>query len=185
MYSADLLTAGFPCQDISLAGKGAGITGSRSGLWGNAIGSVRLVRPKLAVMENVAALLDRGMGTVCGDLAESGYDAEWDCIPATAVGAPHRRDRTWIVANDRSERRERLIPKTIQREQAFSWCKDVRRVEDLPRRSDLYPSLLCGSGDGIPGRVDRLRALGNAIVPQLAEQIFRAIKESEAAEVTA
>lgn len=173
MYDTELLTAGFPCQDISLAGKGAGITGSRSGLWGNTIGAIRLVRPKYVLLENVAALLDRGMGTVLGDLAASRYDAEWDCIPASAVGAPHGRDRTWIVAHPDSQRGQGLCPQQIQRQPSFSWCKDVRRVEDLPIRSDLYPSKLCRGGNGVSKRLD---VCGNAIVPQVAEQIFRSIK---------
>src|SRR5690606_13124048 len=95
---ADVVCGGFPCQDISNAGKRAGITGERSGLWRELVRAIRVVRPKYAIVENVAALLGRGMGTVLGDLAESGYDAEWDCIPASAVGAYHERDRLWIVA---------------------------------------------------------------------------------------
>lgn len=96
---ADVITAGFPCQDLSYAGVGAGLSGARSGLYREVIRGIRVVRPLRAVLENVAALLSRGLGTVLGDLAEIGYDAEWHCIPASAVGAPHRRDRIWIVAN--------------------------------------------------------------------------------------
>jgi len=95
----DVLCGGFPCQDISLAGKGAGIAdGTRSGLWSHYARLIRDVRPRYVVVENVAALLVRGLGRVLGDLAASGYDAEWDCIPASAVGAPHRRDRLFILA---------------------------------------------------------------------------------------
>ena len=100
---ADIICGGFPCQDISTAGNGAGLAGERSGLWRELLRAIRVVRPKFAVVENVAALLSRGMGTVLGDLAEIGYDAEWHCIPASAVGAPHRRDRVWIVADPGSE----------------------------------------------------------------------------------
>ena len=95
---AELWTAGFPCQDISNAGKRAGIRGSRSGLFFDWMRAVRVVRPKHMLLENVAALLHRGMGEVCGELAESGYDTEWDCIPAAAVGAPHIRNRIFILA---------------------------------------------------------------------------------------
>ena len=99
----DMVTAGFPCQDISLAGKGAGLAGERSGLFWHILRTVRMVgRPKL-LLENVAALLDRGMGSVLGALASVGYDAEWHCIPASAVGAPHRRDRLWIVGNPNNQ----------------------------------------------------------------------------------
>ena len=95
---ADVVCGGFPCQDISTAGKGAGITGERSGLWVEMCRVIGEVRPRYAIVENVSALLGRGLGTVLGDLAQIGYDAEWHCIPASAVGAPHRRDRIWIVA---------------------------------------------------------------------------------------
>lgn len=103
---ADVITAGFPCQDISFAGAGAGLAGTRSGLYREVIRAVRVVRPLRAVLENVAALLGRGMDTVLGDLATVGYDAEWHCIPASAVGAPHRRDRIWIVAHPGGEQHE-------------------------------------------------------------------------------
>ena len=94
----DLICGGFPCQDISVAGKGAGIDGERSGLWSEYARIIGEVRPRYVIVENVAALLGRGLATVLGDLAALGYDAEWHCIPASAVGAPHRRDRVWIVA---------------------------------------------------------------------------------------
>jgi site-specific DNA-cytosine methylase len=94
----DVLCGGFPCQDISVAGRGEGIDGARSGLWGEYARLIRELRPRYVVVENVAALLARGMERVLGDLAACGYDAEWDCIPASAVGAPHRRDRVWLVA---------------------------------------------------------------------------------------
>ena len=94
----EAICGGFPCQDISYAGKGAGIRGERSGLWSEYARLIGEIRPRLVFVENVAALLGRGMGVVLGDLAALGYDAWWDCIPAAAVGAPHRRDRLWLVA---------------------------------------------------------------------------------------
>lgn len=97
--SVDVICGGFPCQDISTAGKGAGIEGSRSGLWKEYSRLVGELRPRYVIVENVAALLGRGLDVVLGDLAEIGYDAEWHCIPASAVGAPHRRDRVWIIAS--------------------------------------------------------------------------------------
>ena len=103
--SADVVTAGFPCQDISYAGCGAGLAGERSGLWWMVRRTIRLVRPSLAVLENVAALLNRGMGTVLGSLAAIGYDTEWHSIPLSATGAPHRRDRVCILAYPEGERR--------------------------------------------------------------------------------
>jgi DNA (cytosine-5)-methyltransferase 1 len=97
--AVDVICGGFPCQDISVAGRGAGIEGARSGLWSEYARLVRELRPKFVIVENVAALLGRGLDRVLGDLAEIGFDAEWHCIPAAAVGAPHFRDRVWIVAN--------------------------------------------------------------------------------------
>jgi DNA (cytosine-5)-methyltransferase 1 len=104
----DLVTAGFPCQDISLAGQGAGLAGSRSGLFWHTLRTASLVGQPRLLLENVAALLGRGMGEVLGALASVGYDAEWHCIPASAVGAPHRRDRIWIVAHANKERSSAL-----------------------------------------------------------------------------
>ncbi|WP_286951480.1 MULTISPECIES: DNA cytosine methyltransferase [Brevundimonas] len=102
----DVICGGFPCQDISFAGKGAGLAGERSGLWREYARLVRELRPAFVIVENVAALLGRGLGDVLGDLAALGYDAWWDCIPASAVGAPHRRDRLWIVAYARGQQHE-------------------------------------------------------------------------------
>jgi DNA (cytosine-5)-methyltransferase 1 len=97
--AVDVICGGFPCQDISLAGAGAGLAGERSGLWSEFARLIGELRPRFAIVENVSALLSRGLGDVLGDLAEiGGYEVEWHCIPASAVGAPHRRDRMWIVA---------------------------------------------------------------------------------------
>jgi DNA (cytosine-5)-methyltransferase 1 len=98
----DLVFGGFPCQDISNAGQRAGIDGSRSGLWRYMAAVIRDLRPRYVVLENVSDLLVRGVGRVLGDLAEIGYDAEWDCVPAAAVGAHHLRDRWFAVAYPQS-----------------------------------------------------------------------------------
>ena len=92
-----MLTGGFPCQDISNAGKRAGIKGSRSSLWKHYARAISEIRPRIVFIENVAALTQRGLDTVLCDLAKIGYDAEWHCIPASAVGAPHKRDRIIIL----------------------------------------------------------------------------------------
>ncbi len=99
---ADVIVGGFPCQDISVAGRRAGLSGERSGLYRELVRAVRLVRPEYVLVENVAELLGNGMGTVLGDLAEGGNCVEWDCVSASAVGAPHQRDRVWIVAHAKS-----------------------------------------------------------------------------------
>lgn len=96
----DAICGGFPCQDISLAGKGAGLDGERSGLWREYARIIGDVRPRHAIVENVGAIRGRGLLAVLADLAALGYDAEWHSIPAAAVGAPHLRDRVWIVATD-------------------------------------------------------------------------------------
>ena len=94
----DIICGGFPCQDLSYAGKGAGLAGERSGLWREYARIVRELRPRFVVVENVSALLARGLGDVLGDLAALGYDAEWHCVRASDVGAPHRRERLFVVA---------------------------------------------------------------------------------------
>jgi len=115
----DVLCGGFPCTDISRAGKQAGLAvGTQSGLWSEFVRAIDTLRPPLVVIENVRALLHvsanrhlepgprnmvlRGLGAVLGDLADLGYDAEWECLPANSVGAPHRRQRVFITAHPRS-----------------------------------------------------------------------------------
>ena len=100
----DVVSGGFPCQDISVAGKGAGIDGERSGLWGEMARIIGEVRPRFAFVENSPALVNRGLGRVIGDLAALGYDCRWTVLSAADVGAPHRRERIWIVANARGGR---------------------------------------------------------------------------------
>ena len=98
-YSADVICGGFPCQDISVAGRGEGITEeTRSGLFHELLRVIRLVRPRFVVLENVSAILTNGLDIVLGELFEAGYDAEWACFPASMVGACHQRDRWWLVA---------------------------------------------------------------------------------------
>ena len=99
---ADVIIGGFPCQDISNAGRGAGITGERSRLFWEMVRAIRVVRPALAIVENVASLLDRGRGmdVVLGALAAERYDTEWDCISLDQLGAPHGRERVWIAVTD-------------------------------------------------------------------------------------
>jgi len=94
----DVVSGGFPCQDISAAGSGAGIDGERSGLWREMARIVREVRPKIVFVENSPKLVGRGLALVLGDLAEMGYDAQWCTVSASDHGAPHQRDRCWIVA---------------------------------------------------------------------------------------
>ena len=102
----DVVSGGFPCQDISAAGKGAGIDGERSGLWGEMARIIGEVRPRYVFVENSPLLVGRGLARVLGDLAAMGFDAEWGVLGAHDVGAPHRRERCWIVANATGEQHE-------------------------------------------------------------------------------
>lgn len=176
----DLIAGGFPCQDISNAGKRAGIGGERSGLWSEFYRLICEIRPRFVLVENVAALLVRGIDRVLGDLAACGMDAEWDCFPAAIFGAPHFRDRTFIVAYSECGRLECGI---------FRRCKPSTIVAPPIRRTSLGTE--CGQAwgdepqvslldDGLTGNLAEFssRATGNAVVPQVAEYIGRMIMES-------
>lgn len=179
----DVVTAGFPCQDISLAGEGAGLSGERSGLFWYILRTLCLVgRPKL-LLENVAALLNRGMGTVLGALASFGYDAEWHCIPASYVGARQLRDRVWIVADPQRD--------GVQRGPAISQAWSGKsREEQLARlvQPCAWPTVSSardrGTGHGIPDGIHRNKSIGNAVVPQIPEMIGNAILEVDSADNT-
>ena len=206
----DAICGGFPCQDISTAGKGAGIEGERSGLWSEYARLIGELRPRYVFVENVAALLGRGMDRVLGDLAAIGYDAEWHCIPASAVGAPHRRDRIWIMAYAESERpgkawrhkpsrtsewftsSSKTLADAASVRQSGSWkpkqpqCaaplinRQTIRVEH-GRFSDFwsFEPDVGRVADGVPDWSHRLKALGNAVVPQIPELLGRAVLRAE------
>lgn len=174
--AADVICGGFPCQDISYAGPGAGLDGDRSGLWFEYARIVGELRPRFVLVENVAALLDRGMGAVLGSLAAFGYDAEWHCIPASAAGALHARDRVWIVA----------YPKCYGLQGrsfvAAAWQNQPRAKQLpgllLPRlRDEVSAARIFRTDHGVPARLDvaRNRSLGNTIYPAIPEIIGRAI----------
>ena len=184
--NADVVCGGFPCQDISNAGKRAGITGERSSLWKYLCGAIRMVRPKYAIVENVAALLSNGMGTVLGDLAEIGYDAEWNCISASDVGAPHKRSRVWVVSYPDSKpdvRKPRFDDtgakkqggeEQIRVETFQNWFRLGLGQACIGWKWDNKPEL-CRMDDGLPFRLDRIAAIGNSVIPQITEIIGRAI----------
>jgi len=247
IQKVDILTGGFPCQDISFAGKGAGITGSRSSLWKYYHKSIRVLRPRYAFIENVSALRGRGLNVVLSDLASLGYDAEWYCLSASSVGAPHQRDRLFIIAYLQESRNRRLSvfkrdkrskdadvdgegkvisdtesagEMSIQQQgQRNIIVKNGKTVSDsigngIKKESDRWSYQVCMGdtnlqgletgkqeadtktsferlgwwsvepelgrmADGIPYRVDRIRCLGNSVVPQVAEVFAKAIKEQE------
>jgi DNA (cytosine-5)-methyltransferase 1 len=186
-YSADVVCGGFPCQDISTAGKQAGIKeGTRSGLFYELMRVIRLVRPRYVVLENVSAIISNGLDAVLGELAASGFDAEWACIPASAVGACHQRDRWWLVAYANNTGMEAARSKQQSarleqhRELGFTANTSSERLERRwacgSTAKQLCPDwggytskpVLCRGDDGLSNRVERLKALGNAVVPQVA-----------------
>jgi len=221
--TVDIITGGFPCQDLSVAGKGAGLAGERSGLWYEMHRLIKETKPRWVIAENVSALRSRGLDEVLRSLAEIGYDAEWHCIPASAVGAPHRRDRIWIVAYPNSNDRrsgssaeshqwqtrvesggsgagfdKQETEQNVADSGSEGWQGWVHWWANKERQSELG-YLGCRSSvdgqstqdwwatepsvgrvaNGVPNRVDRLKQLGNALVPQIVTIIGNAIVEAE------
>ena len=177
----DGVIGGFPCQDISNAAFAytiaPGTNGERSGLFWSAINTYRLVGAKYLLLENVAALFQRNrnrdMGRILGCLAASGNDAEWDCVGAGTVGAPHHRARAYILAHPGGFRWRRFFPFTIQRQPEFDAWQNVRRVEDIPDMSALYSSKLCRGNASV---TKRLHGIGNANPPCVIRELTKGLK---------
>ena len=226
----DILCGGFPCQDISIAGKGEGLNGERSGLWWEFHRIINELRPSVVVMENVPAITIRGLSAVVGSLAQIGYDCQWTIISAKQCGAPHLRRRWFCVAYPHSigcrassdtqrehqhrVHRERDTTQGIQQRSEWQsgvgkdsnastntnsqriqeqsiWSESVGQTRQSECRSSQdkrtdqnywqrFPtqSPVCRRNDGIPNRVDRLKSLGNAVVPQCAEWVGQQIIKS-------
>lgn len=178
----DVICGGFPCQDISPAGKKVGIEGERSGLWSEFARLIRVFRPRFAIVENSSDLLHRGADKVFGDLATIGYQFEWEVFSACAFGAPHSRERVFIIANADGS----FV-------QVSGAAKGQRTSARLHQRGSLATGQVanwwavepepCSVVYGVPGVVDRLRPFGNAVVPQVAEWIGRRLMETESASV--
>ena len=166
---AQVVSGGFPCQDISAAGLGAGITGSRSGLWAEMSRIIGEVEPIYAFIENSPMLVTRGLGTVLSDLAKMGFDAQWGCIGAYAVGAPHKRDRIWIVATHPKRVQEREEPRCWKTGRMGRKLKPLAWDRDW---KDAYSSLR-GMGNGLARAVDRTDTIRNGQVPAVAATAFR------------
>jgi len=223
----DIITGGFPCQDISVAGLQAGITKeTRSGLFFELMRVIRMVRPKYIVLENVAAILNRGLDIVLRELSQAGYDAEWAVISASSVGACHQRSRWWLIAypndngsssserfrfngqaNNSTQERQNETCKlkgssqsrnstTIQQttESSNPSCEGLQRQNIKEMERTIWPEsparrlnpswrsyeskpVLCRGDDGLRGRMDRLKALGNSIVPQVAAIPLQRVKD--------
>ena len=194
----DCIHAGFPCQDISVAGKQAGVSeGTRSGLYREALRIADIVRPRQLFLENVSAILSNGLGTVLGDLAAMGYDCRWCCIRASDVGAPHHRDRWFCLANcndarQRTSARNWGDYRNEQGNDAGRCCavlddaygaqrQGVQRQERIPTE---YADISCSSwwntepelgrvANGISNHVGKLKGYGNAQVPLQAATAWR------------
>lgn len=168
----DVICGGFPCQDISRAGLGAGLDGARSGLWREYARLIGEIRPKLVLVENVAALLDRGMGAVCGDLAGFGYDAEWSTLSACSVGAPHMRQRVFIVAYPNSVNGPPRVRDSASRQnRALQEIDGLASSRARARARLANPSALYGGAHGVPFGMERNHAIGNSIHPGVAELV--------------
>lgn len=178
-----LITGGFPCQDVSLASgkEHNSILGDRSGLWFEFARLIGEGKPNWVIIENVEALRTKGFNQILYDLASLGYDAEWHIIPAYATGLPHARKRLWVIAHRMRDRMERGQPFPLQGISGFPWNSPERGFEDFWQRSRCCSSRLCRSISRIPYGMDRLRSLGNSIVPQIAGIIGLAIQEWEIA----
>jgi DNA (cytosine-5)-methyltransferase 1 len=196
LVPVDLLCGGFPCQDVSGAGKGAGLTGSRSGLWYEFARLVSELRPEWVVVENVASGAVRWVDAICADLAKLGYETLPLPLSAEDVGAPHPRARIFIVARRQAANSDALASGGASRSKgapfapthgdsdgdgqpALAGDGQVARLRGVA--GDPWPwstsPILRRVDDGIPGRVDRNRALGNAVVPQCAEVVGWVIRE--------
>lgn len=196
----DVLCGGFPCQDVSCAGKRAGLNeGTRTGLWFEFARVIRSLRPRYALLENVPGLLSLGFGRVLGDLAEIGYDAEWQVLSAAQFGAQHLRRRLFIVAYPQSEQnwgifKSKLVTNTGAKSQSIKiphpqgirlnngadsiGVYSTQNCKGIPMDTGVWLNTEPNVGrmvNGVPNRVDRLRCLGNAVVPQIAEYIGKLI----------
>jgi DNA (cytosine-5)-methyltransferase 1 len=194
----DVISGGFPCQDISIAGSGAGIEGERSGMWKEMARIVGEVRPLYVFVENSPMLVTRGLGTVLGDLASMGFDAEWGVLSAADVGANHVRERIWILANSYGINSRTPWAEGLQATSAIetsstskqsSSLADTESIHAQGQHSRSRKEEFGGSGwwstepalgrvaDGVADRVDRLKAIGNGQVPLCASTAFSLLAE--------
>jgi len=167
----DVISGGFPCQDISTAGKGAGIDGERSGLWREFARIIREVRPRFVFVENSPALVRRGLGRVLGDLAAMGFDAAWGVLGARCVGGPIQRERIWIAGAE-----------AVNGSKGMG-CEQAKKTVFASGRGKCpefwlqAPGGSAGVGDGMADYVDRVAAIGNGQVPAVAALAWRILIE--------
>ncbi|NEG63872.1 DNA cytosine methyltransferase [Pantoea agglomerans] len=174
----DVVSGGFPCQDISAAGSGAGISRERSGLWKQMARIIHEVRPQYVLLENSPLLVGRGLAVVLGDIASLGFDAEWCCISASECGASHNRDRIWLVAYPKGQHGRTwnsMVSGEDGRSQAQLGGLSGVATSGGWRRGNAWPECqprLCRVADDVAYGVDRLKALGNGQVPRVAATAF-------------
>ena len=171
--SIDIIFGGFPCQDISVAGNGAGLDGERSGLFFEVIRLTRDIRPAFVFLENVPAIHHRGLERVLMEFTQIGYDCRWTIISAGELGAPHLRERWWLLAYSNSERLQ--VSRTELSAKSKGQPRTGYAAECILQRQvwSQSPSELCRVDDGIRPKTHRLRCLGNAVVPIQAREAFK------------
>jgi DNA (cytosine-5)-methyltransferase 1 len=192
----DVVSGGFPCQDISAAGKGAGIEGERSGMWKHMARIIGEVLPHFVFVENSPMLVGRGLAAVLADLAEMGYDARWGIVGAHHAAAPHKRDRIWIVAHADSGRRSQCNKEERGISESHAKCYDVADANGSGLKKQWraladgaeHETAECGGwwsaephvgrmADGMAARVDRLRCIGNGQVPAVVRLAWETLTQ--------
>lgn len=162
----DVICGGFPCQDISLANSGSmvGIGGTKSGLWAEFFKQIQRHNPTFVIIENSPVLRTKGLDRILSELSQIGYDAEWHCVPATAVDAPHSRDRLWVIAYPVG------LGDRLPEGQVLTRRHFIEHVSERPSEPAI-----CRVADGLPDQSHRLASLGNAVVPEIPKIIGRAL----------
>lgn len=184
----DIISGGFPCQDVSIINLFAQkLHGKRSGLWSEYYRLINELQPRYIIIENVAALVNRGLENIVKQISEIGYNTEWKTITASQVGAFHKRERVWVIAYPNSfgflkvfEKFQNIFIEKASGKKREEWILfyNVSARNYKIEHWEKLANIICRNDDGIPGELDanRLRGLGNAIVPQTAYVIFEAIK---------
>ena len=183
--TVSVVTGGFPCQDLSTAGKQVGFSGERSSLYGEMLRVISECMPRYAIFENVTGLLTgdsgRWFGQFLYDLAQIGFDAEWHCVSASDIGAQHHRDRVWVIAYPCGSRSKVGLARQNVRQEgdtriSINLSNEIRRARRKPGMEGWSIEPNVGRvANGVPNRAHRLKQLGNAVVPQIPEAIGRAI----------
>jgi len=166
----DIVCGGFPCQDISSAGRGDGINGSKSKLWNEMARVIGEVEPRFVFVENSPMLTSRGLGRVLGDLASMGFNAKWGVLGAVHAGAPHKRERIWILANSNLPQRKGTRQSSGIKEKNSNFVSRCAWWGSDP--SEAPESRVGRMAHGVAFRVDRLKAIGNGQVPAVAAKAW-------------